>query len=68
MKITIHVEDSHADFLLELFSHLDFVTIEKEDGDISDAEKEFIEQRLAHHDANRDKAVSWDDLKKQITQ
>ena len=70
MKITINVEDSHADFLMELLESLDYVSLEEYDSatEISDAEKAFIEQRLAHHDAHRDKAVHWTDLKKQLEQ
>lgn len=66
MKLIIDVEDSHADFFIELLKNLKFVTIEKIYDEVTNDEKEFIEYRIAHHEANRDKAVLWDDLKKQL--
>ncbi len=66
MRLTISVEDNRVNFLMELLKSLSFVTIETKDDEMSDEEKKFIEYRLAHHEANRDKAIRWDDLKKQL--
>ncbi len=67
MKLTIHVEDEKADFFLELLSHLDFVTIEEIDiEEMTNAYRAFLDYRLAHGQANRDKVVLWKDLKKKL--
>jgi Putative addiction module component len=68
MRLTINVEDSRVNFFIELLKSLAFVTIETKEEEMSDEEKKFIEYRLAHHEANRDKAILWDDLKKQLEQ
>jgi hypothetical protein len=65
MKILIQVEDSEADFILELLSKLDFVKIEIFD-ELSEEETLFIETRLQHHLDNQDGAVGWDGLKKSL--
>ncbi len=66
MRLTINVEDSRVNFLIELLKSLSFVTIETQGEEMSEEEKKFLEYRLAHHEANRDKAILWDDLKKQL--
>ena len=66
MRLTINVEDSRVNFLIELLKSLSFVTIETKEEEMTDEEKRFIEYRIAHHEANRDKAILWDDLKKQL--
>ena len=68
MTLKIHFEDSRMSFLVELLESLNFVTIENDSEPISDEYKEFLEYRLAHAQANRDKGVSWEDLKKQLLQ
>lgn len=66
MRLTINVDDSRVNFLLELLKSLSFVTIESKGDEMSDEEKKFIEYRMTHHEANRDKAIRWEDLKKQL--
>lgn len=67
MKIIINVENNRADFFIKLLENLKFVTIEEIIDEVTNDEKEFIEYRIAHHKANRDKAILWDDLKKQLS-
>ena len=66
MKITIDVEESHANFLIELLTKLKFVTFLEMDEHITNEQRELIENRLAHHEENRDKAILWDDLKNKL--
>jgi hypothetical protein len=68
MKILIDVEENQIDFMLDLLSKFDFVTFETNDKILDEEEIAFIEYRLAHHLANPDKAVRWEDLKKQLEQ
>ena len=68
MTLKIHFEDSRMSFLIELLESLNFVTIEAETEPLSDEYKEFLDYRLAHHQANRDKGIAWNDLKKQLLQ
>ena len=46
MKILVSVEDNRANFLLELLASLNFVTIETEIDDISEAHKRILDKRL----------------------
>ena len=68
MTLKIHFDDNRMDFLVELLESLKFVTIEADSEPFSEEYKEFLDARLAHHQANRDKGISWEDLKKQLLQ
>ena len=68
MKILIDVEETQIDFMLDLLSKFDFVTFETNEDVLAEEEKTFIDNRLAHHLANKDKGVLWEDLKKQLEQ
>jgi hypothetical protein len=68
MKLLIDIEDTQIDFMLDLLSRFDFVTIKTEDDELSEEEKKFIEYRLKHHEANKDKSVTWEDLKNRLTE
>jgi hypothetical protein len=68
MKILIDVEENQIDFMLDLLSKFDFVTFETPEQVLAEEEQNFIDDRLAHHLANKDKSVRWEDLKMQLTQ
>jgi hypothetical protein len=66
MKILIEVEETQADFMLDLLSKFDFVKVDSNAEEISEEEQLFIESRLQHHQKNKGKAILWDDLKIQL--
>ena len=66
MKILIEVEETQADFMLDLLSKFDFVKVDSNAEEISEEEQLFIENRLQHHLENKDKTILWDDLKIQL--
>ncbi len=68
MKILIDVDENQIDFMLDLLSKFDFVTFETTEHTLSEEEKNFIDMRMAHHLANKDKSVRWEDLKTQLEQ
>ena len=68
MTLKIHFEESRMSFLVELLESLDFVTIEADSEPLSQEYTEFLDYRLAHCQANMDKGMSWEDLKKQLLQ
>ena len=68
MKILIDVEEAQIDFMLDLLSKFDFVSINTENVELANEEKDFIETRMAHHLANKDKAIRWEDLKQELEQ
>jgi hypothetical protein len=67
MKILIDVEENQIDFMLDLLSKFDFVTFETPEQVLAEEEQNFIDDRLTHHLANKDKSVRWEDLKMQLT-
>ena len=68
MKILIDVDENQIDFMLDLLSKFDFVTFETTEPTLSEEEKIFIDMRMSHHLANKDKSVRWEDLKTQLEQ
>lgn len=68
MKILIEVENTEANFILELLSKFDFVKVNSKAEEISKEEQLFIENRLQNHSENKEKTVLWDDLKVQLDQ
>lgn len=68
MKLLIDVEEAQIDFMLDLLSKFDFVTIDTDINNLTEQEKVFIDSRIKHHQMNLDKAVYWEDLKNQLEQ
>ena len=66
MKILVSVEDNRANFLLELLASLNFVTIETEIDDISEAHKRILDKRLAEYEQNPHNLISWEDVQSQL--
>ena len=66
MKILVSVEDNRANFLLELLASLNFVTIETEIDDISEAHKRILDKRLAEYEQNPHNLISWEDVQSRL--
>ena len=66
MKLLIDIEETQIDFMLDLLSKFDFVTVESDVHNLTDAEKQFIDKRIIHHRENLDKSIRWEDLKNQL--
>jgi hypothetical protein len=66
MKLLLDIDETQIDFMLDLLSRFDFVTVETKGDELSSEEISFIEDRMAHHIANKDKSIYWEDLKNQL--
>jgi hypothetical protein len=66
MKILVNVEDTRANFLLELLASLSFVTIETQIEDISEEHKRILDKRLAEYEQNPNNLISWEHVQSQL--
>lgn len=66
MKILLNVEDTRANFLLELLASLSYVTIESEIEDISEEHKLILDKRLAEYEQNPNNVISWENVQAQL--
>ncbi len=66
MKILLNVEDTRANFLLELLASLSYVTIESEIEDISEEHKLILDKRLAEYEQNPNNLISWENVQAQL--
>jgi Putative addiction module component len=66
MRITINIEQNHADFLLELLKSLEYVTIETEEEDIPEWHKEMLKERIKAFEENPQDVIEWAEVKKKL--
>jgi Putative addiction module component len=64
MRITIDVEHSHAPFLLELLTSLDYVAIDSEVSELSPQLKKLIDDRLDAYEKDPNNLIDWNDIPK----
>lgn len=67
-QLVLNIKDSHVAFFLDLIRRFDFVKIENEKGsnELTDHQKNILDERLNNYQNNPDSYLDWEDIKKDI--
>ena len=66
MKILLDIAPEKTDFVLELLQNFDFVSVKEVSEELTDAQKNILDERWADYIVNPDSAIPLEDVKNEL--